>query len=419
MALIPLAEVQAAIFGAVTRLEPLEVDLRDALGLVLAEQVTAPEAVPPFPNTAMDGYAVRAADTAGAAEGAPVRLRVVGELAAGHAPVVAVGAGEAIRIMTGAPMPDGADAIVMVERTERDPSVAGDEGVFITLEVEPGLHVRRAGGDLDAGDVVFEPGTVLTAARIGVLATVGARRVLAYPRVRVGVLSTGDELVDAPIEAGPLEPGKIRDSNRPMLLAQLSDAGAEPLDLGAAHDDADVMTRTLADAVERCDAVITSGGVSVGDFDYVSDALERIARDDETRASRVDWYQVAIKPAKPLCIGMLQGTPVFGLPGNPVSSFVSFELFARPALRMMMGHDQPFRREVLATAGSPLRRRVDGKLHLDRVVVDVVDGAYVATGVRSQESNALAASAAANGFALLPDGEGVDTGEPVTVMLLD
>jgi len=304
---------------------------------------------------------------------------------------------------------------VMVERTERDPAVAGDEGVLITLEVEPGRHVRRAGGDLEAGDVVFEPGTVLTAARIGVLATIGARRVLAHPRARVGVLSTGDELV----ETGPLEPGKIRDSNRPMLLAQLADAGAEPLDLGTAHDDADLMTRTLADAVAQCDAVITSGGVSVGDFDYVSDALERIATEDASGASRVDWYQVAIKPAKPLCIGMLQGTPVFGLPGNPVSSFVSFELFARPALRMMMGHERPFRREVLATAASPLRRRVDGKLHLDRVVVDVVEGAYVASGVRSQESNALAASAGANAFALLPDGEGVDAGDSVTVMLLD
>lgn len=413
-----LADVQAAIFGVVRRLDPVDVDLRDARGLVLAERVTAPEAVPPFPNTAMDGYAVRAADTVGAAEDAPVRLRVVGELAAGHPPTVAVGDGEAIRIMTGAPMPDGADAIVMVERTERDADGDGD-GVLVTLAVDPGLHVRRAGGDLEAGDVVFEPGTVLTAARIGVLATVGARRVRAHPRVRVGVLSTGDELVDDSARAGPLDPGKIRDSNRPMLLAQLADAGAEPLDLGSAHDDADVMTRTLADAVAQCDAVITSGGVSVGDFDYVSDALERIAHDDASGASRVDWYQVAIKPAKPLCIGMLEGTPVFGLPGNPVSSFVSFELFARPALRMMMGHDRPFRREVTATAAAPFRRRVDGKLHLDRVVVDVVDGGYVATGVRSQESNALAASAAANAFALLPDGEGVDAGDPVTVMLLD
>jgi molybdenum cofactor synthesis domain-containing protein len=411
----PLAEVQTAIFEAIRRLEPVDVDLRDAGGLVLAERVTAPEPVPPFPNTAMDGYAVRAADTVGAAEDAPVRLRVVGELAAGHAPTTTVQQGEAIRIMTGAPMPDGADAIVMVERTQRDPGADGDDGVVVSVAVEPGLHVRRAGGDLEAGDVVFEPGTVLTPARIGVLATVGARRVRAYPPVRVGVLSTGDELV----EAGPLEPGKIRDSNRPMLLAQLADAGAEPLDLGAAHDDADLMTRTLADAVAQCDAVITSGGVSVGDFDYVSDALERIASDDPTGASRVDWYQVAIKPAKPLCIAMLQGTPVFGLPGNPVSSFVSFELFARPALRMMMGHDQPFRREVTATAAGPMRRRVDGKLHLDRVVVDVVDGAYLATAVRSQESNALAASAAANALALLPDGEGIDAGDPVRVMLLD
>jgi molybdenum cofactor synthesis domain-containing protein len=408
---IPLEDVQRAIFASVTQLEPVEVDRRDARGLVLAERVTAPEPVPPFANTAMDGYAVRAADTVGAAEDAPVRLRVVGEIAAGHTPTVAVGDGEAIRIMTGAPMPDGADAIVMVERTER----AGDDGVLVTLEVEPGLHVRRAGGDLESGDVVFEPGTVLTSARIGVLATVGARTVRAHRRVRVGVLSTGDELV----ESGPLEPGKIRDANRPMLLAQLADAGAEPLDLGSAHDDADVMTRTLADAISQCDAVITSGGVSVGDFDYVSDALERIAKADESGASHVDWYQVAIKPAKPLCVATVHGTPVFGLPGNPVSSFVSFELFARPALRMMMGHADPFRRRVTAVAGSPLRRRTDGKLHLDRVVVEVVDGAFVANGVRSQESNALAASAGANAFALLPDGEGVETGEPVTVMLLD
>ena len=393
------------------RLEPIEAGLADALGLVLAERVTAPEAVPPFPNTAMDGYAVRATDTGGASEANPVRLQVVGELAAGHAPTVAVGSGQAIRIMTGAPMPDGADSIVMVERTARE----GDDGVIVTLEVEPGRHVRRAGGDLEAGEVVFEPGEVLTAARIGVLATVDARRVRAYPRARVGVLSTGDELV----ESGPLAPGKIRDSNRPMLLAQLVDAGAVALDLGSAHDDEALMTDTLRDAVDRCDAVITSGGVSVGDFDYVSAALERIAADDPSGDSGVDWYQVAIKPAKPLCFAMVQGTPVFGLPGNPVSSFVSFELFARPALRRMMGHEQASRPLVRATAADAMPRKLDGKLHLDRVVVDVVDGRYVASAVRSQESNALAASAAANALALVPDGEGVAAGDTLTVMLLD
>jgi molybdenum cofactor synthesis domain-containing protein len=408
---IPLPEVQAAVLGAVERLAPVDVDVRDALGLVLAERVTAPEAVPPFPNTAMDGYAVRATDTAGATEDAPLRLRVVGELAAGHAPTVAVNAGEAIRIMTGAPMPDGADAIVMVERTARD----GDDSVVVTLEVEPGRHVRRAGGDLESGDVVFEPGAVLTAARVGVLATVDARRVKVFPRARVGVLSTGDELV----ESGPLAPGKIRDSNRPMLLAQLVGAGADAVDLGSAHDDEAVMTSTLADAIARCDAVITSGGVSVGDFDYVSDTLGRLAADDPSGGSRVDWYQVAIKPAKPLCFAMVQGTPVFGLPGNPVSSFVSFELFARPALRQMMGHRQTSRPQVRATAADAMPRKIDGKLHLDRVVVGVVDGRYVAAAVRSQESNALAASAAANALALVPDGEGVAAGDDITVMLLD
>jgi molybdenum cofactor synthesis domain-containing protein len=408
--LIPLDDVQRAIFGAVIRLGPVDADPRDTLGLVLAERIIAPDAVPPFANTAMDGYAVQAVDTAGASEATPVRLRVVGELAAGHAPTVKVGTGEAIRIMTGAPMPDGADAIVMVERTTR----AGDDGVDVTLAVEPGQHVRRAGGDLEAGDVVLEPGAVLGAARIGVLATVDAQRARVYPRARVGVLSTGDELV----ESGPLSPGKIRDSNRPMLLAQLADAGATPIDLGSAHDDEAVMTATLADAIERCDAVITSGGVSVGDFDYVSDALERIAADDTTGASRVDWYQVAIKPAKPLCFAMLRGTPVFGLPGNPVSSFVSFELFARPALLEMMGHDDIFRPHVVARVEHAMPRRRDGKLHLDRVVVRLEDGRYVATGVRSQESNALAASAAANGLALLPDGDGAAAGDDVTVMLI-
>jgi molybdopterin molybdotransferase len=409
--LIPLDDVQRAIFGAVTRLEPVDADLRDALGLVLAARVTAPEAVPPFANTAMDGYAVQAVDTRGAGEATPVRLRVVGELAAGHAPTVAVGPGEAIRIMTGAPMPAGADAIVMVERTTRD----GDDGVSVTLAVDPGRHVRRAGGDLEAGDIVFEPGAVLSAARIGVLATVDARRARVIRRARVGVLSTGDELV----ESGPLSPGKIRDSNRPMLLAQLAGAGATPIDLGSAHDDEAVMTAALADAIKRCDAVITSGGVSVGDFDYVSDALERIAAGDPAGGSRVDWYQVAIKPAKPLCFGMCEGTPVFGLPGNPVSSFVSFELFARPALLQMMGHEEIHRPHVVARAEQAMPRRRDGKLHLDRVVVRLEDGRYVATGVRSQESNALAASAAANGLALVPDGEGLAAGDDVTVMLLD
>ena len=285
--------------------------------------------------------------------------------------------------MTGAPMPDGADAVVMVERTQRDPDTDGHDGVIVTLAVEPGLHVRLAGGDLEAGEVVFEPGAVLTVAASGC----SPRRRPACPGVPAPPGSACCRPATSWWNRARLAPGKIRDSNRPMLLAQLADAGVEAVDLGIARDDKALMTAALADAIDRCDAVITSGGVSVGDFDYVSDALERIAADDATSSSRVDWYQVAIKPA--LRFGVLRGTPVFGLPGNPVSSYVSFELFARPALRQMMGHEQPFRRQVAATAAEPMRRRVDGKLHFDRVVVEVVDGRYVATGVRSQECNAV------------------------------
>jgi molybdenum cofactor synthesis domain-containing protein len=236
-----------------------------------------------------------------------------------------------------------------------------------------------------------------------------------YARARVGVLSTGDELV----QSGPLEPGKIRDSNRPMLLALLERAGVVPIDLGIARDDEATMTATLEDALARCDAVMTSGGVSVGDFDYVSNALERIAADDPDPAARVDWYQVAIRPAKPLCFAMVRGRPVFGLPGNPVSSLVSYELFARPALMKMMGRRDVFRPEVRARADHGFTRKPDGKLHLDRVRVRVDDGEYVVTSVGKQESHTLSATASADGLVVLPDGDGVGEGDDVRLLLLD
>jgi molybdopterin molybdotransferase len=399
---IPLTEVHAEIFGAATCLEPVTVPVREALGLVTASEVTAGEAVPPFANTAMDGYAVRAADTDGARPDAPVTLPVVGELPAGHAPTRAVGEGEAIRIMTGAPMPDGADAVVIVEYTERD----GD-AVRVMHTARPGDHIRAAGGDLAAGDLVFAAGTVLGPAHLGVLASLGAQEVDVVRRARVGVLSTGDELV----ERGPLRPGQIRDSNRPMLLALVTDAGADAADLGAAPDDEGVITRTLEDALASCDAVLTSGGVSVGEFDYVKVALDRLGG--------LQSWQVAIKPAKPLAFGVISGTPVFGLPGNPVSSLVSFELFARPTLLQMMGHAARFRPEVVATAGHAMPRKPDGKLHLDRVRVRAEGDGYVAASTGDQASNVLSATAAANGLALLPDGDGVPEGGDVRVMRLD
>ena len=375
--------------------------LGDALGCVTAAEVVSGVDVPPFPNTAMDGFAVRAADTAGA----PVRLEVVGTAPAGAAPQATVGPGQAVRIMTGAPIPPGADAVVMVERT----SAGADSAVTVDVVARPGDHIRAAGEDLRAGEVVFEPGTVLGPGHLGVLASIGCREVEVIPRARVGVLSTGDELVDG---ADPLRPGQIRDSNRPTLLALVGQAGCVPVDLGRAPDDEAAITAALQDGVERCDALVTSGGVSVGDFDYVKVVLDRLGA--------MSWWQVAVKPAKPLAFGVVAGTPVFGLPGNPVSSMVSFELFARPALRRMTGHRRLFRPEVQAVADEPLRRRPDGKVHLVRVVASYGgDGRYHVRPSGGQASHMLRAMALANALAVLPDGDGVEAGGAVTAMLLD
>jgi molybdenum cofactor synthesis domain-containing protein len=395
---IPLDDAQSTILDAVTPLAPRMFARGDARGLVLAQEVVAREPVPPFANTGMDGYAVRAADTPGS-------LRVVGELPAGRAPTVAVGPGEAIRIMTGAPMPEGADAVVMVERTR----VEGDN---VVVEVaKPGEHVRLAGGDVDAGQLVFERGTLLTPAHLGVLASLDVQEVSCHPRPRVVVISTGDELV----ERGALDPGRIRDSNRPMLLALVEDLGCEAIDGGIVGDDERAITAAVEHAADTCDVLLTSGAVSVGDYDFVKLVLERVAKQ---RGGSSLWAQVAIKPAKPLSFAMLGSVPAFGLPGNPVSSRVSCELFARPALRKLAGRADVAAEPVLATAAAAMPRRADGKLHLDRVRVWLEDGRYRCERAGAQASNVLSGMAGANGLALLPDGEGVDAGSDVRVLLL-
>jgi molybdopterin molybdotransferase len=407
---ISLAEAQARVLAGIRPLAPQRLPAPEALGLVLAVDVVADEPIPPFANTAMDGYAVRAADTARASESSPATLRVVGELPAGRAPTTAVGPGEAIRIMTGAPVPDGADAIVMVELTER----VGDTEVRILAPAAAGDHVRPAAGDVAPGDLVFAAGTVLRAAHLGVLASLDRAEVEIVPRARVAVLSTGDELV----ERGPLAPGQIRDSNRPMLRALVEEAGAVVVDLGTARDDEAAITRAVEHAADTCDALVTSGAVSVGDYDFVKTAIEHVARDRP--GSQFVWAQVAIKPAKPLAFGQLGRVPVFGLPGNPVSSHVSFELFARPALRMMMGHTVPGRPQVQARATHPFGRRADGRLYIERVVLTrALDGGFLATRSGVQASNVLSGMARANGLALLPDGDGVAEGDDLAVLVLD
>ena len=391
--MIPLDEARRRVIDRCQPLHPKAVPLEDALGCVTSVAITSDEPVPPFANTAMDGYAVRAEDT----KDAPVTLTVVGTIAAGAKPDLAVGPNQAARIMTGAPVPDGADAIVMVELTESE----GDE-VLVRQAVPVGNHIRNAGDDIAEGQEVFPAGTVLGPGHLGVLASLGLRKAPVRPRARVGVLSTGDELVNE----------QIRDSNRPALLALCRQSGFDPVDLGVAPDDEQAITERLEDAIARTDAILTTGGVSVGDFDYVKVVLDKLGA--------VEWMQVAIKPAKPLAFGVIDGTPVFGLPGNPVSCMVSFELFARPAIRKMMGFTNLDRPHVTATADEPLRRKPDGKTHFIRVLAtpDRDDGRYHVRSSGAQGSHQLRAMALGNALAVLPDGNGVDAGESVTVMLL-
>lgn len=398
-----LEEVRAEVLAAVRPLAPVRLPIAAVAGLVLAEPIAAAEDVPPFANTAMDGYAVRAVDTVGAEQDAPVTLQVVGDLPAGRAPDGSVGPGEAIRIMTGAPIPVGADAIVPVERTSRDCATR----VQIHAAAGPGAHIRAAGGDVAAGDAVFASGAVLNPAAVGVLASLGVVEVAVHPRPRVAVLATGDELVDGD---APLAPGQIRNSNGPMVRALVAEAGCEVVDLGIARDDEAALEATLLDAADRCDLIVTTGGVSVGDYDVVKAVLSRIGA--------LVWSQVAIKPAKPLAFGVIGATPIVGLPGNPVSAHVSFELFARPALRRLAGHGDLDRPVVTATAAAPFTRRADGKVHFDRVVVALGPGGFSARRSGEQGSNVLSAMARANGLAVIPDGDGVAVGGPVRVMLI-
>ncbi|MFB0618536.1 gephyrin-like molybdotransferase Glp [Streptomyces sp. AGS-58] len=416
------------ILSTVRPLEPIELQLLDAQGCVLVEDVTVPVSLPPFDNSSMDGYAVRVADIAGAGEEFPAVLEVVGDVAAGAADPVRIGPGQAARIMTGAPLPPGAETVVPVEWTDgglgegpvsgmRSRSLApqGAEGqVRVYRPAAPRAHVRARGSDVKAGDLALEAGTVLGPPQLGLLAAIGRGTVRVRPRPRVVVLSTGSELVQPGEELGP---GQIHDSNSFALTAAARDAGAIAYRVGAVADDAETLRSTIEDQLIRADLLVTTGGVSVGAYDVVKEALSYAADADEA-GSGVEFRRLAMQPGKPQGFGSIgpDHIPLLALPGNPVSSYVSFELFVRPAIRTLAGLTDIHRPRARAalTADEALRSPRGRRQFLRGVHAE-----GKVTPVGGAGSHLVAALARANALIVVPeDAESVEPGTEVEVVLL-
>jgi molybdopterin molybdotransferase len=416
--MISVEEALERILSYVGVLQPEAKPVLEALGQVLAEDVIAPFSIPPLDNTAMDGYAVQAASTVGASRSAPVELRVVGEVAAGYVFQGEVTPGTAVRIMTGAPVPRGADAVVPFEETEealhRAPATVRhiDESVRILREARPGNNIRRAGEDIREGQRVLAKGVVLRPAEIGLLASIGRATVKVIRRPVVAVLSTGDELVEV---GQPLPPGRIYDSNAYSVAALIERYGGIPKVLGIAPDAVDALADKIHQGLDA-DMLLTSAGVSRGDYDMVKDVL--------AREGEIDFWTVAMKPGKPLAFGFFRSgrrrIPHIGFPGNPVSSMVSFELFARPAIFEMMGKTDWQKPTIRAIAKERIVNRNDPRRYFARCVVTEEGGRYYASLTGPQGSGILSSMAAANGLTVIPeDVDVVEPGEEITVMMLD
>ncbi len=410
--LIDVDEARKRILSAFAPLPGIDLPIGASLGLVLTEDVLAVADLPPFANAAMDGFAVRVADTLGARRDAPLSLRVIGEAPAGHPTHLSVECGTAVRIMTGAPVPTGADAVVRFEETDESLGLGSIEGAGATTigifrSARDGENIRPRGEDIRAGSTALTAGTRLRPAEIGVLAALGRGTVSVYRRPRVAILATGDEIVGTGVAP---QPGQIWDSNSAMVAALVQRYGGEPLVLGIARDTVDAVQAKLWEA-DGTDLLVTTGGVSVGDYDVVKHVLRR--------EGRVELWQVRLKPGKPLAFGWIGDRPLIGLPGNPVAAAIAFEQFVRPALLTMMGRTDLAFPTVIARLTERVENR-GGRRHFVRVRVETREEGYIARLAGPQGAGILTSLLRANGLLIIPEAvASAEAGTCWTVQMLD
>jgi len=401
--MISVKEALDKILPFINPLGSEKVSLLEALGRVMAEDIYAPRDLPPYDNSGMDGYAVKYEDIQNASPNHPIKLEVIEDLPAGFISTKAVNKGKAIRIMTGAPIPKGADTVIPIEDTQKE-----NREVLILKPAPVGMYVRRAGEDVKKGDRAISVGDLIRPAEVGMLASVKRSSISVYQRPLVAILCTGEELVD--VDEG-MDEVKIVSSNSYTLAAQVKECGAIPIQLGIAKDRKEEIQEKLQQGI-RADVLISSAGISVGDYDFVKDALKDLGM-------KMIFWKVAMKPGKPIAFWTMDGKPVFSLPGNPVSSMVSFEQFVRPSLLKMMGHRQLFRPIIEAVLKEDIRKE-PGRMHFIRAFVSFEKEHYVVTTTGDQSSGILKSMVGANGLIVIPEDRGtVKTGEKVRVQLID